>query len=69
MIALRYYAEAAKAALLHFSPALCIGLTERALVLLRQAPSRQSEGACNEDQSIYAPGESMKFGGNYWAST
>jgi DNA-binding winged helix-turn-helix (wHTH) protein/tetratricopeptide (TPR) repeat protein len=38
MIALRYYAEAAEAALLHFSPALCIGLTERALVLLRQAP-------------------------------
>lgn len=38
MIALRYYAEAAEAALLHFSPALCIGLTERALVLLTQAP-------------------------------
>jgi tetratricopeptide (TPR) repeat protein len=38
MTALRYYAEAAEAALLHFSPALCIGLTERAMVLLRQAP-------------------------------
>ncbi|WP_166359668.1 AAA family ATPase [Pseudomonas akapageensis] len=38
MVALRYYAEAAEAALLHFSPALCIGLTERALVLLKQAP-------------------------------
>jgi tetratricopeptide (TPR) repeat protein len=38
MIALRYYAEAAEAALLHFSPDLCIGLTERALVLLMQAP-------------------------------
>nr|WP_256591005.1 tetratricopeptide repeat protein [Pseudomonas sp. ERMR1:02] len=38
MIALRYYAEAAEAALLHFSPILCIGLTERALVLLTQAP-------------------------------
>src|SRR3990167_4731954 len=38
MIALRYYAEAAGAALLHFSPASCIGLTERALVLLQQAP-------------------------------
>lgn len=38
MIALRYYAEAAEAALLHFSPDLCIGLTERALVLLKQAP-------------------------------
>jgi DNA-binding winged helix-turn-helix (wHTH) protein/tetratricopeptide (TPR) repeat protein len=38
MIALHYYAEAAEAALLHFSPDLCIGLTERALVLLIQAP-------------------------------
>jgi tetratricopeptide (TPR) repeat protein len=38
MIALHYYAEAAEAALLHFSPVLCIGLTERALVLLTQAP-------------------------------
>lgn len=38
MIALRYYAEAAETALLHFSPALCIGLTERALDLLQQAP-------------------------------
>lgn len=38
MIALRYYAEAAEAALLHFSPDLSYGLTERALVLLMQAP-------------------------------
>ncbi|EJM65172.1 transcriptional regulatory protein [Pseudomonas sp. GM49] len=38
MIALRYYAEAAEAALLHFSPDLCISLTERALLLLMQAP-------------------------------
>jgi tetratricopeptide (TPR) repeat protein len=38
MIALRYYAEAAEAALQHFSPDLCIGLTERALLLLMQAP-------------------------------
>jgi tetratricopeptide (TPR) repeat protein len=38
MIALRYYAEAAEAALLHFSPDLSYGLTERALVLLLQAP-------------------------------
>jgi DNA-binding winged helix-turn-helix (wHTH) protein/tetratricopeptide (TPR) repeat protein len=38
MIALRYYAEAAEAALMHFSPDLCIGLTERALILLMQAP-------------------------------
>lgn len=37
MIALHYYAEAAEAALLHFSPDLCISLTERALVLLMQA--------------------------------
>lgn len=38
MHALRYYAEAAEAALLHFSPDLCIGLTERGLILLLQAP-------------------------------
>jgi DNA-binding winged helix-turn-helix (wHTH) protein/tetratricopeptide (TPR) repeat protein len=38
MTALRYYAEAAEAALLHFSPASCIGLCERALLLLQQAP-------------------------------
>ena len=38
MTALRYYAEAAEAALLHFSPAACIGLTERASGLLPQAP-------------------------------
>ncbi len=38
MIALRYYAEAAEAALQHFSPDLCIGLTERALILLMHAP-------------------------------
>ncbi len=37
MIALHYFAEAAQAALLHFSPALCIGLAERALALLPQA--------------------------------
>ncbi|WP_353740993.1 AAA family ATPase [Pseudomonas fluorescens] len=45
MIALRYYAEAAEAALLHFSPALCIGLTERALVPLRQAPEGMERDA------------------------
>ena len=38
MAALRYYAEAAQAALLNFSPATCIGLTERASALLPQAP-------------------------------
>jgi len=38
MAALRHYAEAAHAALLHFSPTTCIALTERAAVLLPQAP-------------------------------
>jgi len=38
MIALRYYVEAAEAALLHFSPALCKSLAERASGLLQQAP-------------------------------
>ncbi|MGJ7510298.1 AAA family ATPase [Variovorax sp. GT1P44] len=38
MTALRYYAEAAEAALLHFSPASCVSLTERASALLQQAP-------------------------------
>src|SRR6185369_7286378 len=36
--ALRYYAEAAEAALLHVSPAECMRLTDRALNLLDQAP-------------------------------
>lgn len=45
MIALRYYAEAAEAALLHFSPDLCIGLTERAFVLLTQAPEGSERNA------------------------
>lgn len=38
MAALRYYAEAAESALLHFSPAQTMTLTERALALLPQAP-------------------------------
>lgn len=38
MIALRYYAEAAEAALTHFSPASTIGLTQQALILLQQVP-------------------------------
>lgn len=38
MAALRCYAEAAQAALLNFSPTTCIGLAERALTLLPQAP-------------------------------
>ena len=45
MIALRYYAEAAEAALLHFSPDLCTGLTERALVLLMQTPEGTERNA------------------------
>lgn len=45
MIALRYYAEAAEAALMHFSPDLCIGLTERALVLLLQVPEGTERNA------------------------
>jgi DNA-binding winged helix-turn-helix (wHTH) protein/tetratricopeptide (TPR) repeat protein len=38
MAALRYYAEAAEAALLHFSPAACISRVERGLALVPQAP-------------------------------
>lgn len=38
MTALRHYVEAAEAALLHFSPAACIGLAERGLALVAQAP-------------------------------
>ncbi|MDP9140987.1 MAG: AAA family ATPase [Pseudomonadota bacterium] len=39
MAALRYYAEAAQAALLHLSPAECMSLTERALNLAPRAPA------------------------------
>jgi DNA-binding winged helix-turn-helix (wHTH) protein/tetratricopeptide (TPR) repeat protein len=38
MAALRYYADAAEAALLHLSPGECLSLTEHALSLLDQAP-------------------------------
>lgn len=38
MKALGYYAEAARAALLHLSPVECMGLTERALFLIDQMP-------------------------------
>ena len=38
MAALRYYAEAAEAALAHLSPRECMSLTEHALTLLDQAP-------------------------------
>jgi tetratricopeptide (TPR) repeat protein len=38
LMALRYYAEAAEAALLHVSPGECMRLTERGLNLLDQAP-------------------------------
>lgn len=38
MTALRYYAEAAEAALMHLSPSECMSLSARALALLDQAP-------------------------------
>jgi len=37
--ALRYYVEAAEAALSHFSPESCRSITERALLLIEQAPN------------------------------
>ncbi|MFO1205853.1 MAG: AAA family ATPase [Burkholderiales bacterium] len=45
MTALRYYAEAAEGALLHFSPADCMALTERGLTLLHQAPEGPERSA------------------------
>lgn len=45
MTALRYYAEAAEAALLHFSPASCLSHTERALALLQPAPEGEERNA------------------------
>jgi len=39
LAALRYYAEAAEAALMHVSPSECMSLTERAFGLLERAPS------------------------------
>jgi tetratricopeptide (TPR) repeat protein len=39
LAALRYYAEAAEAALLHVSPAECMSLTDRAFSLVDQAPA------------------------------
>ena len=44
MTALRYYAEAAEAALSHMNPAECMSLTERALGLLPQAPEGTERG-------------------------
>ena len=49
MAALRYYAEAAEAALLHFSPAACLGLTERARTLVPQAPEGAERDALEID--------------------
>ncbi len=46
MAALRYYAEAAETALLNFSPAECMSLTENALTLLERTP------ACAERTSL-----------------
>jgi len=45
MTALRYYAEAAQAALLHLSPAEAMSLTERALALAEQVPAGAERGA------------------------
>jgi DNA-binding winged helix-turn-helix (wHTH) protein len=45
MAALRYYAEAAESALLHFSPAQTMSLTERALALLPQTPHGEAQKA------------------------
>jgi tetratricopeptide (TPR) repeat protein len=45
MAALRCYAEAAEAALLNFSAAACIGLAERALALVPQAPEGSERDA------------------------
>ncbi|MDM0116668.1 AAA family ATPase [Variovorax sp. J22R133] len=45
MTALRYYAEAAEAALQHFSPASCTSLTERASALLQQASQGEERNA------------------------
>jgi DNA-binding winged helix-turn-helix (wHTH) protein/tetratricopeptide (TPR) repeat protein len=45
MTALRYYAEAAEAALAHASPADCISLTERAFDLLDRAPAGTGRSA------------------------
>ena len=45
MTALRYYAEAAEAALLHFSPASCTNFTERASALLQQVPAGEERNA------------------------
>jgi hypothetical protein len=48
MIALRYYAQAADAALLHLSAEQCLALTGRGLILLKQAP----EGTERDAQEI-----------------
>jgi DNA-binding winged helix-turn-helix (wHTH) protein/tetratricopeptide (TPR) repeat protein len=45
LTALRYYAQAAEAALSHFSPTDCMTLTARALALLRQMPERAERDA------------------------
>jgi DNA-binding winged helix-turn-helix (wHTH) protein len=45
MAAVRYYAEAAEAALARLSPAECMSLTERGLTLLNQAPASVERNA------------------------
>jgi DNA-binding winged helix-turn-helix (wHTH) protein/tetratricopeptide (TPR) repeat protein len=49
---LRYYAEAAATALVHFSPAECMALTERALGLLEGAPTRPE--CCATELTLWA---------------
>ncbi|MGO4392989.1 AAA family ATPase [Variovorax sp. M-6] len=45
MTSLRYFAEAAESALLHFSPASCLTHTERASALLQQLPQGDERNA------------------------
>jgi DNA-binding winged helix-turn-helix (wHTH) protein/tetratricopeptide (TPR) repeat protein len=45
LAALRHYADAAEAALRHFSPATSMGFTERALLMLKQAPAGDERNA------------------------
>ena len=53
MAALGYYAEAAESALLHFSPAQTLSLTERAMALLPQVePSAASRGARDDARHL-----------------
>ena len=63
-LALRYYAEAAQAALLNFSPASCLSHTERASALLQQAPEGEERNALE----ILSPRCTARRPSNRWAS-